>query len=603
MRTTKMLLAVAAALCLSPAAWGQRTLSSAEIQQILQQVTSRPRNTWLPAGTIQAVHQEHGAPKTTDPTAIRNETDKEVREYQNNPNKKEKTPALQKMKLDAIPFNVRYKLSNEYHMSSQVTTKYDNGRFYWEINVDSRSDTVRPDASLAGNEMTEQFDQVDAQGRNWNQKRIAAWDGQEYTTYSASGGQAVVDAAGRLPRAVTGPLTAGLIPWGYGRFSLNSLGSAQVSATQSGTSRIEMTVNYADGCSARLTLDPDPAKMYPVTKATLTSPGGPVVTYTCADYRLAGSNWVPWSITVERQNDSLTSKLPTSEQWTFTSVNAAAPAPSSFRVPLAFNTTVEYSSPIAASSAIYVQSDSVDARGLLAQRLAYAAGASSRRQNCATAALQLAVADLGKAVPDQALARLVGADGGTSLYDMKRCAESLGLFARAVKTDLATLQGLAGVKAILHIPGKNHFVVLDAVDGREVWLTDLSSRKFHYSQSVDFFPMDWSEGVALLLSDRPISGSFTTLPDGVLGTVLGAAGYACNQLLQDAAVYYCDEYFTGCSGSVDVYFERWGCGPASSGSCSESMMIGGQHTACTWGEFYFCTVTGEWYYWNMRACG
>ena len=59
------------------------------------------------------------------------------------------------MKLDAIPFNVRYKLSNEWAMSSHVTVKYDNGRFYWEINVDSRSDSVKPDASLAGNYMTQ----------------------------------------------------------------------------------------------------------------------------------------------------------------------------------------------------------------------------------------------------------------------------------------------------------------------------------------------------------------------------------------------------------------------------------------------------------------
>jgi hypothetical protein len=410
-----------------------------------------------------------------------------------------------------------------------------------------------------------------------------------------------VDAAGKLQRAVTGPLTAGLIPWGYGRFSLASLAAAQASARQNAGGTIDMTLKQADGVSMSLTLDP--AKAYAVTKATLTGAGGLVVTYTCSDYRLAGNNWVPWNIVVERQNDSMTSKLPTSEQWTFTSVSAAAPAPGSFDVPLKAKALVEYSSPVAAESAIYVQSDGVDARGLLAQRLAYAAGASSRRQNCATAALQQAAAELGKAIPEQALARLVGPDGWTNLYDMKRCAESQGLYCRAVQTDLATLQGLAGVKAILHIPGKNHFIVLDAVDDREVWLTDLSSRKFHYSQSVDFFPMDWSEGVALLLSDRPIPGSFTALPDGVLGTVLGGTGYACNQLLQDSYVYYCDEYFIGCSGSVDVYFERWGCGTAPSGSCSEHMMVGSQHTGCIWDDFYDCTVTGEWYYSYMRACG
>ncbi len=525
MRTTKILLTVAAALCLSPTVWGQRTLSSAEIQQILQQVTSRPRNTWLPAGTIQATHQEYGAPKTTDPTTVRNETDKAVREYQNDANKKEKTASLQKMKLDAIPFNVKYKLSNESAQSSHVTVKYDNGRFYWEINVDSRQDSVKPDASLAGNDRTEQID------LRWNKRRIFTWDGQEYTTYSVSGNHATVDAAGKLQRAVTGPLTAGLIPWGYGRFTAASLAAAQASARQNAGGTIDMTLTQADGFSASLTLDP--AKAYAVTKATLTSAGGLVVTFTCSDYRLAGSNWVPWNILVERQKDSITSKLPTTEQWKFTSVSAAVPAPGSFDVPLKVKALVEYSSPVAAESAIYVQSDRVDARGLLAQRLAYAAGANSRRQNCATAALQQAAAELGKAVPDQALARLVGPDGWTSLYDMKRLAESLGLYCRAVKTDLATLQGLAGVKAILHIPGKNHFVVLDEVDDREVWLTDLSSRNSTIARA--WISSRWSGPRAspcCCPTGRSPARS-AALPDGVLGNVLGGTGWSCNQLLQD----------------------------------------------------------------------
>ena len=43
------------------------------------------------------------------------------------------------MKLDAIPFNVQYKLANEYSMSSREVVKYDGERFYWEITVNSRT--------------------------------------------------------------------------------------------------------------------------------------------------------------------------------------------------------------------------------------------------------------------------------------------------------------------------------------------------------------------------------------------------------------------------------------------------------------------------------
>ncbi len=597
MKSLTILLAAITALGLPVAAWGQRTLSSAEVQQIVQQVTSRPRQTWLPAGTIQAKHQEYGAPKTTDPTTIQNEINKAVQAYQNDPDKKEKTPQLQKMALDAIPFNVRYRLANEWAMSSRVTARYDHGRFYWEINADSRQDSVKPEATLAGNQMTRQFNM------NWNQRRVFAWDGQKYTTYSASGNRATVDAAGKLQRTVSGPLTAGLIPWGYARFSTADLAAAQVSAQQNSAGAITMTVAYGDGATARLTLDP--AKAYAVTQAVLTNGAGAVVTYTCSSYQLVAGNWVPSSVTIERRNDRAASKLPTSEQWTFTSISAAAPSPSSFNVPLAANALVEYSSPIKVSSSIYAQSDLADTEELLAQHLAYAASAGSGSQNCVTAALQNVAAALGKSLPAGALARLVGPDGRTNLYELKRCAQSQGLYCRAVKTDLAALQNLQGGKAILHLPGKNHLVVLDGADDRDVWLVDLSSRKFYYRRSVDFFSMDWSEGTALLLSNRPIPNQSAELPDSVLADITAGSGWECNTLIQDEYVAYCDTYMAfGCDGAVTVYYERWGCGPASSGGCDDSQpMLSSQETPCIWDPWYDCTTTGEWYYYYMNACG
>ena len=88
-------------------------------------------------------------PKVTDSTKIKAEIDKAVRQYEQNANKRELTPELQKMKLDAIPFNVKYKLANEYSMSSREVVKYDGERFYWEITVNSRSDSIKPDATLA----------------------------------------------------------------------------------------------------------------------------------------------------------------------------------------------------------------------------------------------------------------------------------------------------------------------------------------------------------------------------------------------------------------------------------------------------------------------
>ncbi len=596
MNTRSILLAGTLSFFLVTTASADRTLERAEILDIFEHLTSQPRTTWIPAGTIQATHQEYGAPKTLDPTTIRNEIQRALSEYTNSVDKRELTEELQKMKLEAIPFNVRYKLANEYRMTSRVTLRYDGERFYWEINVDSRQDSVRPDASLAGNFMTEQFD------LKWNGRRISAWDGQKYTAYSASGGQAVVDAADRLPRAVNGPLTAGLIPWGHSRYAYGDLAAAQTSAKEvnlDDKTQIEMTITYADGAATGVTLDP--SKAYAVTAATFDGGGSEVVTYTCSGYRLVEGSWVPSGVSIERRTRT-TNKLLKSENWALTSVSASVPAPSGFNVPLGLDTLVEYTSPLSAASSLYVYSPTVDTDELLIQRLSYQATQGRRPQNCSTAALEYVASRLGRPVSDGALAPLVGPGGQTNLLAMKQFAQSLGLYCRAVTTDLATLKDLAGVVAILHIPGQSHFVVLDHADEQYVWLVDLSNNNFYYRRNVDLFPLEWSEGTALLLSDRPISGRFTDIPGGISAAIAGSTAWTCTRLLQPFLVIYC-RYLSGdCDGAFTVYFERWGCETAASGTCVNEVMVFHMASPCIWDPIYVCDITGTWYYWHGVAC-
>jgi hypothetical protein len=200
MKTKYFVLGLLSALSLSvnSVALGDRQLGRSEILQIFTQLTSQPRKAWISTGTIEATHEGYGAPKTTNETEIANQISLEVRQYQDNPNKRERDEALQKMRLDAIPFNVRYKLSNQHTMKSSVVVRFDGSRFYWEINVNSRSDSVMPGPNLQGNFMTDQFDLA------WNGKRVFAWDGQKYTIYSRSGNYAMVDATGSTPHAVNG---------------------------------------------------------------------------------------------------------------------------------------------------------------------------------------------------------------------------------------------------------------------------------------------------------------------------------------------------------------------------------------------------------------
>ena len=130
------------------------------------------------------------------------------------------------------------------------------------------------------------------------------------------GDRLIVDAAGRLPRGVNGPLTAGVIPWGNGKFSYESLSAAaRVGHVQISAKTVHMTIAHNDGTSTDVTLDP--SKAYAVTSATLTTAERLLRDlYAARVTSPFAGQWVPSSVTVERKNDSLDSKAPTSEQWT-----------------------------------------------------------------------------------------------------------------------------------------------------------------------------------------------------------------------------------------------------------------------------------------------
>jgi hypothetical protein len=581
-------------LCLAGTGHADRALPHSGILELLARLTEEPRQTWIAAGTIEARHQEYRAPQTTDAATIQSEIQQAVEQYQSDPYKREQTEETRRLKLAALPFNVRYKLANEHTMSSRVVVRYDGERFYWEINLDARKDSVQPEASLAGNPMLDRFDV------NGNGRRIFVWDGQTYTTYAASGGRAFVDAAGTLPHAVTGPLTAGLIPWGHGRFAYAALAAAEVTATErerDGAAGIDMSITHADGAATRLVLDP--TLDYAVTSAARTG-RGTVVYYTCCDYRRVGCKRVPFTISMERR-DAGTNTLLGSEQWSFEDVTAATPAGDAFEVPYAADAVLEYGLPLAGRHPTCDYAPTADIDALLVQHLACAA-AGDRYRNCATVALQYAVAQLGKSTRGRTLTPLLAGSDQTSLQDMKRLAEELGLHCRAIKTDLTTLQELTRAIAILHFPGRNHFVVLDEVNSRYVWLIDLASDRFYYRQSLDTFPAEWSQGTALLLSDRPISGPFTDLDEAACERIRGSAGWTCTELLQEQGVVGCDTIGGNCLGEYTYYWERYGCEAAVSGTCVDQLAVRYQESLCAEEPLNECAATGEWIYYYMLAC-
>jgi len=602
MKTKQILLAVVFFLSFSCAAFADRELDRTEILQVFERLTSQPRKTWIPVGIIEAIHEEYRAPKTTDPNETNNQISKKVQEYQNNPDKRELTESLQKMKLDAIPFNVRYELSNEYTMNSTVTVRFDGERFYWEINVDSRTDSVKPNKDLAGNFMTDQFN------LNWNVRRIFAWDGEKYTTYCPSANHATIDSTGNTPCVVNGPLTAGIIPWGYGFYTyenLSVIGSSAVEKVVDSQTQIHLTVNNSDGLEMVFVMDPE--KDYSVISCSINGTSNWVVSKQYSNYRLVSGNWFPTTVLMERY-EAGSKRLLTRDLWDITAIDGNAPEAGSFYVEYETDALVEYASHITVDPVMYRYSTMVDTDLLLVERLVFAASEGTQPQNCATAALKYAISRLDKDVTDSQLAQLVSEpNNSTSLYAMKQFVQDLGLVCRAVKTDIQTLRNLEGCEVILHIPGKNHFVVLAGIDDKYVWCIDLANNKFFYRTDINFFDMDWSEGTALLISSQPIQvvrGNSTEIDDAQLHDIIGSSGYSCTRLLQEYGVIYCSYVGGQCLGYYYEFQKRWGCKAAESGSCSSSVMLRYKKSLCILNPYdlYACDITGEWICYYMRAC-
>ena len=601
MNVRRVILSITISLCVSGVALAERTLGRAEILEIYQKLTSQARKTWIPAGTIEAVHDKYKAAKTTDQHRIDSQIRQEIEEYQSSTQKRELTEELQKMKLEAIPFNVRYELTNEYSMNSDVVIKYDGDRFFWEINVNSRTDSVPLPTELKDNFMTEQFN------LDWNAGRTFVWDGQKHTSYCLPVNQAIIDTTGSFPIEARGPLTAGIIPWGYGYLSYDNLAASDTSAVEvdvDGRTEIHLTLNISDGTEMLFIMEP--AKDYAVLSHLVTNRNS-IIAKQYDSFKLVSGNWIPTTMLIEEYDDLANQPL-SSDLWKFISISCAVPSSDSFKVDIKPGALVSYRSSTTDKPLMYQYADGIDIEQPLAESLALAASNGKVPQNCATAVVGYASGQLGKEIMNQQSAPLVsGQDKTTSLHAMKQFVQGLGFYSRVVKTNLETLGDLSGCKAILHIPGKNHFVLLDHIDNQYVWIIDLVGKKLFYSIDINLFRKDWADGTTLLISKQPIEiqGNSTEIADARLHHIIGATGYSCTNLLQDEYTIFCDYVGGLCASYYEHYFLRYGCEAAESGTCSSSILLRKFDVPCINDIYnpFACYVEWEltaFYY--MRAC-
>jgi bacteriocin-like protein len=527
-------------------------LDRTEILQIFQALTAQPKKTWIPAGTIEATH-------------------------------------------------LAYKASSGYMTDSTVIVKCDGDKFYWEININSRARETEPQGPS----------QHDF-NLNWNRRRVFAWDGQRYTMYFKPGNNAIVtENPSDIPAVVNGPLTAGVVPWGYGIYTLESLSAAESSGWLDDQGLVHLTINSTGKPEIVLVLDP--AKNYALLSCSINKPGYSSILKTYGDYEeLAAGKWVPTTILIERyDNSSQTPELLTHDYWDINLVSLTPPQVGSFDVGYQTDALVEHHSPVTDEPLSYRYRTEVDTESLLYERLVIAAAGDTPTRNCATLAMKHVSAQFGTDVTDSQLADLISEPNeGTSLYELREFAKGLGFYCLAVKTDLATLKGLNGPQAILHLPGPNHYVVLEHIDDEYVWIVDLDGNKFYYRTKLDLFDLDWSAGTALLVSNEPLNlrGNFTELSDKQLQGIIGGfpPNYSCTDLIQQYDIEFCSEMIGGlCGGRYYTFYNRYGCEEnEQGGTCTGDDLVGNVSCLCIEDPHSpgACNLSGNYYSQYIRAC-
>lgn len=553
MKIRYSILAVIIASIACSSALADRELERAEILQIFQTLTAQPRDTWISAGTIEATHHE-------------------------------------------------FKPSNGYTMDSTVIVKYDGDRFYWEINIDSQVIETEVDGKPF----------LDDSDLEWNKKRVFAWDGQRYTMYFRPGNDAIVtESPGSFSGFSNGPLTAGIVPWGYGFYTYQELFDVKSSAIEveaNGQKQIHLTLK--DLTLSKLVFVLDPTKDYAVLSCSIKNTNSSI-SQRYGHYKKVSGRWIPTTITTERYgNRTNTPELTSYDYWEFTSIDTSPPQEDSFTVKYEAGAFIEYYSSFTDRPLSYCYSDYVDIESLLQNRLMIASAHDGEKQNCATVVMKYVAEKLGNGVNDLSLAGLVHeSNKQTSLYELKQFARKLGFHCLAVKTDIRTFKTLKNCQAILHLPREKHYVVLGHIDDEYAWIVDLDNDKFYYRIELELFTADWNGGT-LLVSNEPLNleGYVIEINDEKLHEIVGAddgfGTYSCTDMIQDNGIIHCEPPIVFCNSVYHTIFRRYACiEDPDGGYCTGKPMIGSIRNLCLDHPYNpGACETGDPYSRYIRAC-
>ncbi len=128
-------------------------------------------------GEMVALLTEHILPKTTDEKAIRARVDRRLDQFRE---LQQKNPQSEKTRFDlelAIPFNARYDLMNESTTKSRITYRWQGDKYYYDMEVLDRQDSIKPSKELRELGTTHVF------MTKWNGQRIFTFDNDKAVNY------------------------------------------------------------------------------------------------------------------------------------------------------------------------------------------------------------------------------------------------------------------------------------------------------------------------------------------------------------------------------------------------------------------------------------
>ena len=536
------------AFCFCDYLFASRRLDHSEILSILKTLTDSPMDCWISHGQIKGTHNE-------------------------------------------------YSSSDNCIVESTEFIDVDGDKFYWEINFLPEQTT--------GNISAEKTSDILG-----NAKRMFVWDGQRYSMYFETTNNAIVtEDTSQIPINVSGILKAGVIPWGYGKYTFENLSQCELSAIENYKNQIVLSIKNA----YEMELILNPADLYSVERYQLILKSGVKLVYKYSDFSLVGDKYIPSNIIIEKYDkNNTTNDLLSRDHWQISEITLSDAKQNTYTVPYKNNAYIDFYPSEVKTRLSYNYSKTTDTELLLQKKLEMISTANSSSGNCATHAVKQVFSAFDKEVGTARITTIIENQGETSLYRIRNFIRESGLQCTAINIDFNALNVLQNCEVILYLSESKHYVVLDKINSKYAWLIDYESDKFYYRMPLRDFSLLWPDRLALIISDDMGSlPSGQEISDDQAKSIIGASGrgipnYSCTDLILEERTIQCPTQIDGdCNGRYWKYSNMYGCiEDETGGICIGSNKIGKVFCDCDIDQSNLdsCDLTYSWVKREIHAC-